>query len=67
MVHVLIKGRFPEAARARYLKADGEKDVIMRSLIWAYRKYHRTIREHLALLEKMLTHYESTAKPGKKG
>jgi hypothetical protein len=49
-----------------YLKADGEKDVIMRSLIWTYRKYHKTIREHLALLEKMIAHYESTAAPGKK-
>ncbi len=56
-----------EVKRIReYLKADGEKDVVMRSLIWTYRKYNNTIREHLDMLEKMLTHYEETAAPGKK-
>jgi hypothetical protein len=50
----------------KYLKDDGEKDVLIRSIVWTYRKYGQTIRNQLDLLEKMVAHYEATAAPGKR-
>ena len=42
----------------KYLKADGEKDVNIRQLVRGYRLHNARLKEDLALLEKMLAHYE---------
>lgn len=42
----------------KYLKADGEKDVNIRQLVRGYRLHVARLKEDLALLEKLLTHYQ---------
>jgi len=45
-----------------YLKADGKKDVNIRQLAMRCRRHLPQIKEDLALLERLITAYESHIK-----
>jgi hypothetical protein len=45
-----------------FLKANGERDVLIRTLIMRTRKYERQIRDDLALLELLRKKYDETKK-----